>query len=210
MSPLAPTLPANSRRSSRLYAVSRPASIHRRVLWCGHRGLVGIQGAAGDGERSGSSGRTGCRRDCFDRTLVAVVRCASGICPNDGFYCRRGTFGRVPWNRVGAIERDQRCQLVQLDQLGVNLDLLELVTKPRGEFVGCGGGTRLQHRRTARSGRTTSRCHASTRDRAASGQEVVSVCRRLAPMNAANNTRLTSSTCRFCKYRHAAATPSMS
>jgi hypothetical protein len=53
------------------------------------------QGAAGDGERSGSTGRTGCRRDCFDRTLVAVVRCARGICPNDGFYCRRSTFGRT-------------------------------------------------------------------------------------------------------------------
>ena len=175
-------------------------------------GLVGevvIHGAAGDGERSGSADRTGCRRDCFDRTLVVDVRCASGVCPNDGFYCRRGTFGGAPWNRVGAPERDQRCQLVQLDQLGVDLELLELATQPRGEFVGCGCGTGLEPLPHGTQRLDTSRCNASTRDRAASRQEMVSVCRRRAPMNAANNTTLTSSTCRFCKYRHAAATPSL-
>src|SRR5258706_12767381 len=105
--------------------------------------------------------------------MVAVVGCAIGVCPNDGFYCRRGTFGRAPWNRVGATERDQRCQLVQLDQLGVNLDLLELAAQPRGVSLGAGSGPVLSRCRTARSGRTTSRCQASNRARAPTRQAAV-------------------------------------
>jgi hypothetical protein len=69
--------------------------------------------------------------DRVDRSAVPIVECGVRVCLDDGFDCRRSAFSSGSRCGHGLQRRNQRAELIQLDQLGVDLDLL----KPGGVAV---------------------------------------------------------------------------
>ena len=69
----------------------------------------------------------GCRVcDRVDGLVVPIVEPGVAVCRDDGFDRHRRAFGRAPGCRLRLQHRNQRAELVQLDQLGLDLDFLDL------------------------------------------------------------------------------------
>jgi hypothetical protein len=81
------------------------------------------------------SARIVCNR--VDSSAIPIVERDVGVCLDDGFNCRGGGFSSAAGSWHEFPLRDQRPELIQLDQLGFDLDLLDSAAQVCRGVVGC-------------------------------------------------------------------------